>query len=122
MTTNEIPPEGTRVPSTPWKGTAHAEKMREVWAARSEADRARHAKTVAASTAEGREAIRREQELAKRAGTPCPCCGRPVGRNGMCLRSQSCMDEALFIIAADYDPAALYDPSPNDRAHRGRVT
>ncbi len=90
------------------KGKAHGEAARAAWVRKGQAGRAAHAAAVQAGMTAHRELAEAEAELAKRAGTPCPVCGRPVGVNGMCVRSSGCIDDTMFRVMPGYNPAALY--------------
>jgi len=89
------------------RNARHAAAMRAVWAARSEAERRRTTAAAAAASAAARDTREREQALAGRAGMPCPVCGNPVGRTGMCWRSAACIDDGMFLVLPGYNPSIL---------------
>jgi hypothetical protein len=70
------------------------------WRAQHAARRAEHAASVSLA--------KRERELARRAGSACPVCGREIGMNGGCWRSQSCIDASMVLVLPGWNPAALY--------------
>ena len=63
----------------------------------------------AAASVAGRDVAARERELARtRAGLPCPCCGRAIGRNGGCWQSAGCIDATMILVLPAWNPARLY--------------
>jgi hypothetical protein len=87
------------------RGEAEREARRVLWRARYAARRA------AGKTAEHAESVsltERERELAGRAGSACPRCGRTCGPTGMCYQSAGCFDAGMLVVMPDYDPRRLY--------------
>lgn len=99
---------------------AHAAAVRETWARKGEASRAAHAEAVSAGVTAAYVAAEAERELAKRAGTACPVCGRALGRTGMCWRSAECIDEGVSRVMPRYNPEALY--VPRETGKRRKIT
>lgn len=88
----------------------HSQVASEAWAAKTEAGRAAHVAAIGAAVIAGNLASEAERELGKRAGQPCPVCGRKLRANGMCFRSAPCVDNAMTRVLPKYDPAELYKP------------
>lgn len=84
--------------------------VRATWERKGAGGRAEHGAATRAGVLAGAEVTVRESELAERAGTPCPVCSRPLGRTGMCWRTQACIDEGMYRVLPAWNPAALSVP------------
>ena len=96
--------------------SVHSQAALEAWAAKTEAGRAAHAALIGAAVIAGNLAAEAERELGKRAGTPCPVCGRKLRANGMCFRSAACIDASIALVLPKYNPAELYKGGKVPRA------